>query len=415
MAGFNDDVYKLASTDEVLGNDVALTALKNFAVSVNKGEMRKPLLVHGPSGTGKSALISMLAKENGWDILELNASDNRDEESIKRLIAASAIPKTIMGNRKIIVFDEIDELASRFDKGASSGINTLIAKSRTPIVFIANNMWDKRITFLRGKVEEVKFKKLEHATIKRVLERVARSAKLNVSQEIIDTIATRSKGDARSAINDICVLDGAVPESVEILGWRDRKTEIFEVLDKIFMSNTVTAPLIAIASSDVSIDMMINWVEENIPKRYTEKGDMKRAFDSLSTASTFFNRASRSQYYTYWRYANFFMASGVAMAKTNYPSTLSRYEFPKKIKEMSLSKQDRGSAKTIAQKMSSRIHTGAKKIAANEIPTMVRQIARALSDGEKEDEIIQFLQSAYDLDKSESEYLIERAQSPVKH
>ena len=409
MAGFDNGVYKLESLAEVLGNDTALTHLRHFALSVNKGEKRKPLLLHGPSGTGKSASITLLAKENGWSVLELNASDNRDDESIKRLLAASAIPKTILGQRKIIVFDEIDELAAKFDKGASSAINTLINKSNTPLVFIANNMWDKRIMFLRGKVDEVKFLKVEQAIIKRILERTAKKFEIKSSDRIIDAISTRSKGDVRSAINDLCVLDGATEQHMDVLGWRDRKTEIFDVMDKIFFSNTIVPPLIAIGNSDVTVDMLISWVEENIPNRYTQKEDLKRAFDSLALASTYFSRASRSQYYTYWRYTNFFMSSGVTMSKSVYPSTRLRYEFPKKIKELSKSKGERGSTKAIAQKLQYRIHSSGKKIANNEMKIIIMGIAKAAAEGTKESEIISFLESTYNLEKSECEYLVEAA------
>ncbi len=409
MAGFNDEVYRLHSLDEILGNDEALSRLRAFARAVNGGARPKPILIHGPPGTGKSAAVALLARENQWEVLELNASNNRDEKSIRALLASSQIPRNLFGKRKIILFDEIEELTAKFDKGASSAINALIGGSQTPIIFIANNMWDKRIAFLRGKADDIRFKKVDQQTIRKVLERTARRTGGTTDPKMMDSIAVRSRGDVRGSLNDMCVMDGAAPECLEVLGWRDRKTEIFDVLDKIFMSNTVVPPLIAIANSDVSIDMLMSWVEENIPNRYTHARDLGRAFDSLALASKFYSRAARAQYYTYWRYANFFTSSGIALAKSVYPSTRARYAFPMKIKALGASKSERLSLKGIAQKMQYRIHSSAKKIAKNEIFIIMRGIAKAQAEGVDDKAIREFLESSFSMEKAECDYLMERA------
>src|SRR5271157_4589667 len=155
MMGEQYDLYRVSSLKEILGNDEAISKLERFSNDVDEGKRRQPLLLFGPSGTGKTTSVHTLAKSCNWNVVELNASDYRDKEAIEKKLAAASMSRTLFHVRNLILFDEIDELAPRFDKGAGSAISSLITNSRNPIIFIANDMWDQSISFLRGKVEAV--------------------------------------------------------------------------------------------------------------------------------------------------------------------------------------------------------------------------------------------------------------------
>ena len=143
------------SIDEVAGNPAAIDFVRRFGADIESGRARKPLMIYGPSGTGKTLLAHMLAKAMGWNLVEMSAADYRDGESITRLLHAAAVSRSIFGARNMILLDEIDDLAGRFDAGAASAITALIEKSRNPIVFTANDMWDQSISFLRARAEPV--------------------------------------------------------------------------------------------------------------------------------------------------------------------------------------------------------------------------------------------------------------------
>jgi len=395
--------------DEILGNEEAIAQLKQYATDIDNRVRRKPILISGPCGTGKSASARLIAEQHGWNIVELNASDYRDKESIDTLLVAASQARTIFGKTNLILLDEIDELAPRFDKGANTAIANLLKNAKSPIIFIANNRWERNISFLRNSVDNIDFKKLTSLTIARILERFVKKNKLNVEKEIIDAIATRSNGDARSALNDIAVLDNAGKDSSEIIGMRDRKADIFTTLDKIFLSNTYSAPIAAAANSDVENDMLIKWIDESLPKRYANREDLAEGYNMLSMASIFASRASRSQYYTYWRYMNAYMTSGIALSKKSYPDRTKRYTFPKTIMDLSQSKERRSTRVEIARKLRKRLHLNLARIIKLEMPIMATMAKEAIDL--KKEEAYDFFMTKFGLEQKEVDWLVDNLQS----
>ena len=397
--------YELNDLREIVGNAAGIKSMMIFAEGTNIGKKKAPLLISGPSGTGKTAAVQLLAKKYNWSIIELNASDNRSMEEISKL-AVAAGTRNIFGRKNLLFFDEIDELMPKFDKGAEAAISKLISSSRMPIIFTANSMWSKGISFLRGKVENIEFKALSENEIKAVLnelvERLSLDKEFGPQGQAISSIAKICKGDARSAINDFFAMLGSSSDEVYEIGIRDRKSNIFESLDKIFSARTVTAPIVAAANVDVDNRMLLNWIDQNIPNRYMSIGDKYRAFNMLSKASTFYTRAMRSQYYTYWRYMNVMMSSGVALSKEGYPSMTKRYEFPKVILELAGSKDERNMKSAIAEKLKKVIHTSRKRIINEEM----KLVASIMRNG-KNDEAANTMENALKLDQKEIKWLKE--------
>ncbi len=403
------NLYDVESLDHVLGNEHAVKRMRDFCGEVNRGSGRSPLLIFGPPGTGKTAAVHLLAKEFGWNIIELNASDYRDRETIESRLLSAATSRSLFGGKNLILLDEIDEIAAGFDKGAGVAIGNLIGKSKNPIIFIANDMWDQSITFLRGKVEAVEFRRIMPDTIQRVLTNLCRRFSLAANKTAIEMIANRANGDVRGAINDMSVIIGAGDddEVTEVLGLRDRKIDVFNVLDKIFMNKTISASLRAVTSTDLTNDMLIKWIDENIPKKYRSSGEMNSAFDALAYATVFSTRAMRSQYYTYWRYMNVLMSSGVALAKTSYPNSGVGYSFPKVIKELSLSKGARNQNRTIAAKLQRNFHSSVRSIMRNEMRMLSQMMAKSIKENaDSESEIREYLMATYLLDEKEIDYML---------
>ena len=392
-----------------VGNQFAIAALRAYARAVSNGEKRRPVMLVGPPGTGKSLAARIVARENRWNTVELNAGDYRDQESINSLLGAASQARTIFGTRNMILLDEIDELAPKFDRGASSAISNLIKASKNPIIFIANDRWNQSITFLREAVDYIEFTKLTAQDIAAILSDYVSRNDIDVSKEMVDLVANRANGDARCAINDITVLDGANPEVADIVGLRDKKVDIFKTLDGIFFSNTYSAPMAAVTRSDVDNDMLLAWLDENLPKRYRDGRDLDRAYAMLSEATRYFNNATRKQYYTYWRYMNVLMSSGIALSKESYPDRTTRYTFPKRISELSRSKEARSKGKEIAEKLQRRIHTDRARIMKTEMPMIARMAKIAANEGaESKERTYEFFEARYGLDRKEMDWLSEK-------
>jgi len=408
--GAEYDMYRVDSVDEILGNEHPVSKIRAFCRDVEKGIRRTPLIVYGPSGIGKTAAVHLLAREFGWNIVELNASDYRDKEMIEERLLSAATSRSLFGKRNLILLDEIDELASGFDKGAGAAISNLVSVSRNPIIAIANDMWDQSISFLRGKVDPIEFRRVPADTVQRALMNLCRKRNLKINQSAIEIISNRANGDVRSAINDMSAIIGTGEEEelTDVIGLRDRKTDIFNTLDRIFMTNTISSSMRAAMNTDLNNDMLIKWIDENIPKKYRSSGEMMRAFDSLALASLFASRATRSQYYTYWRYMNVLMSGGVALSKTHYPSSGIGYSFPKVIKELSMSKGSRGQEREIAEKLQHSFHSSTRKIIREEMRMIARIALKSIRDKRmSEEEVRDELANYYALEAKEIDYMLQ--------
>mgnify|MGYP001033471261 FL=1 len=76
--------YRPQTLDQVIGNPTAVNSLRAWARSWEKGtpEVRVAIL-RGPPGVGKTTSAEALAREMGWSIVEMNASDQRTGKAIE--------------------------------------------------------------------------------------------------------------------------------------------------------------------------------------------------------------------------------------------------------------------------------------------------------------------------------------------
>lgn len=115
-------------------------------VSRNKGdedegrEMRKILLIHGPPGLGKTTLAHVAAKQAGYEVVEVNASDERSavvvqgrvrdilsNEGVKSMgMKAGGSTCVALGKPVCLVVDEIDGVTGGGASGEGGFVKALI-------------------------------------------------------------------------------------------------------------------------------------------------------------------------------------------------------------------------------------------------------------------------------------------------
>lgn len=394
------DKYSPTTINGIVGNSTAMNRLLALAAEVQEGKRTRPVMLCGPSGVGKTAAAHALAYSNGFELVELSASDYRDSETITKRILPLSTTQGLFSKKCLIVFDEIDELSSRFDSGCEAAISKLIRQSRHPIIFIANDYWNRKVSFLRDVVEKVEFKRPSSDQVMALLERVVARENANVSKEILSELSKRSNGDIRAALNDLEAMVGSGPELLEYLGMRDRKSEIFKVLDRIFLSSSFDSARNAMASTDVDLDMVINWIAQNIPNRYLSKMSLSEAYESLSRASMFNEKASRTSYYGYLRYSSILASSGVALASNGNVTMLTTYTFPSRIRQLSRTKKGRDVMNIIALKLAIQFHANRKTVIGDHIPLLNTMINKSIGVYGQE-KVYEFMENKYKLEKGE--------------
>lgn len=78
--------YRPRSLSEVLGSDTNVAAMTAWAREWQSGRIpeKRALVMTGPPGVGKTSAAEALARDFGWSIIEFNASENRNADSLRR-------------------------------------------------------------------------------------------------------------------------------------------------------------------------------------------------------------------------------------------------------------------------------------------------------------------------------------------
>ncbi|WP_456454074.1 replication factor C large subunit [Thermococcus sp.] len=328
---------------------------------------KKALLLAGPPGSGKTSTVYALANDYGFEVIELNASDERTLEKIKRYIGAAYTLDVFGRRRKLIFLDEADNMES---SGARE-IAKLIERAQNPIIMAANYYW-KVPREIRNKAVIVEYKRLTRRDIQTALYRILKVEGIFVPKEIIAEIARRASGDLRAAINDLqTVVSGGVEDAAEVLAYRDVEKSVFQVLGTIFATDNVKKARMASWNLDMMPNELLLWIDENIPYVYPKPEDIAAAYEALSRADIYLARAQRTGNYGLWKYATDMMSAGVAVAGVKKKGFL-RFYPPKTIKLLTESKEERSLRDSILRKIMKEMHMA--KLEAIETMRIFRSI-----------------------------------------
>jgi len=340
--------YKPKSLKEIFGHDKQIQELKKYILQ------KKPILIYGVTGIGKTAAIYALANDLGYELLEINTSDLRNKEQIDNIIKNNLQQKSLFQKEKIVLIDEVDGINSS-DRGGLQELIKLFENAEYPIVLIANNPWDSKFKTLRQKCKLIEFKKLSDEIILNILNNINKKEKLNVSLELLNDISKNSRGDLRSAILDL-ELAKINNKNIDL---REKKETIFNVLKQIFNKKEINARIFD--NLDENLDETMLWLEENIPREYNNE-ELDKAFNSLSKADVFRGRIRRWQYYRFLVYQSLLMSAGVSLAKDKENNNHTNYQRTSRILKIWIMNMKNAKRKEFIKELAPNLHMSPKKL-----------------------------------------------------
>src|SRR3989344_3254321 len=172
--------------------------IKNFKI-----QKKKALLIYGPTGTGKTSHVYTIANELNLEILELNASDFRNSDSIKSIVGSASKQQSLFFKSKIILIDEVDGISGQQDRGGLQALIEVIEESSFPIIITSNDIEIEKLSSLLRKVNLLEFKPVENKTIYKILRDICDNEKINYEETDLVEISENINGDLRAAMLDL--------------------------------------------------------------------------------------------------------------------------------------------------------------------------------------------------------------------
>jgi replication factor C large subunit len=332
--------YRPKKIEEMIGNEdcrnVACLWLKKWKPGA------KAMLLMGPPGTGKTTLATLLAKQFGMNIVELNASDTRTKDKLDKKIGEAIRTVNLFGERSLIFLDEVDGLLGRSDYGGVEFIKEAVKLTQNPIIMAANDRDADEIKKLGSVCVALTFKPPPPREVEIYLRRIARLEKAEVSDEDIVAFVTSAGGDLRHAINSL-----QSGNTIASGGFKDRSSAVGEAFEAFFDSADPAAALVALRSVSLPPIEKVRELYRCLVRSSLPPEKLSDALEVLSRADVLMGKIMKNQEWRLLRYLDNMLAQellpiirsqNVRYATDDLPfSTLLRiWNDSKKIKEISL-------------------------------------------------------------------------------
>lgn len=316
--------YRPEKIAEVLGNEEAKATFVEWLK--NKRHAKKAVLLYGPPGVGKTALVNAAANEFGYKIIEMNASDTRTEKAINKIagpatffIGLDKFSTASKGN--LLFLDEVDGVAGKEDRGGIGAIVKIVEESRIPVIMAANDTDLEKIRPLKKVSTLIRFQQVRLPLIITMLRRICAIEHVEAEYEALERIAENSKGDVRSAINDLQSLSEPnrvlTLQDTLALSSRNKDINMDETLRGFFSTKSFAEAATMLSRSNVDYDDFLLSVSDNLPRRYDNPEELAEAYDFVSRADVFRGRIGTE----HWHLLRYFfndMAKAAAVSPESY-------------------------------------------------------------------------------------------------
>jgi replication factor C large subunit len=367
--------YRPKKIDDIVGNDEAKALFLEWLK--NKRHMKKAVLLFGLPGVGKTALVNAASREIGFTVIEMNASDTRSEKAINA-IAKPATSYRSLDNfsdstntgGNVLFLDEVDGIAGNEDRGGVGAIIKIIEESLVPVIMAANDPDIDKLRPLKKVCLLIRFQQVRIPLIIALLQKICLLEHIRADFEALERIAQNSKGDVRSAINDLQSLSEQnhtlTLQDTLMLSSRNRDISMDETLRSFFTAESIAQVSSLLMYSSVDYDEFLLSVGDNLPKRYTNSTELAKAYNFVSHADVFRGRIGTEN----WHLLKYFYNSLSQAAAVN-PQSYRSFSFitpPIRIITLFWTKGKRSMLNAICGKIGLQCHVSVEKAKQDFVP-----------------------------------------------
>ncbi|MCV0372385.1 MAG: AAA family ATPase [Nitrosarchaeum sp.] len=190
--------HRPQNVSDMIGNEESRAAIMEWFAKWKKGT--KPILLVGPPGIGKTTIAYLTAKQFGYDMIGLNASDVRSKSRINEILSPVLGNVSVLGTPMIFV-DEVDGIHGRGDYGGAEALIQILKEPTVPIVLAANSDSSEKMKSIKKVVKTIYFKPIPPRLLRVYLQNILKKEAAKLSPGSLIKVIDKSHGDIRSMIN----------------------------------------------------------------------------------------------------------------------------------------------------------------------------------------------------------------------
>ncbi|MEE9242066.1 MAG: AAA family ATPase [Nitrosopumilaceae archaeon] len=288
--------YRPQMIADMVGNEDARTKFVEWFAKWKKGT--KPLLLVGPPGIGKTTLAILAAKQFGYDMISLNASDIRNKKRIQEILSPVLGTSSLFGSPMIFV-DEVDGIYGRADYGGAEALIQILKEPTVPIILAANSETSSKMKGIKKAVKTIHLRPLPPRMLLLYLNKILQKEDGKISPGTLIKIITQSRGDLRSMINTTqAFVTGFEPPTEKSFESLDVETAV----NAFFKANSENEARTVLYSLRIDPREKINAFYSSVITSSITKEQMAKMLQVLSEADGLYGKIMRTQEWRLLRY-----------------------------------------------------------------------------------------------------------------
>ncbi|MGI0010120.1 MAG: AAA family ATPase [Nitrosopumilaceae archaeon] len=288
--------YRPKNLLDLIGNEEAKVSIIEWFVKWLKGT--KPILLVGSPGTGKTTLATLCAKQFGYDLIGLNASDMRNKQRIQELLTPVLGNSNLLGKPMIFV-DEVDGIHGRSDYGGVEALIDILKEPTVPIVLAANSDRSDKMKSIKKVTKTILLKPIPPRLLRLYLESILKKEDTSLSVGTLLKLVVESRGDIRSMLNSAqSLVTGFEPQTEKSF----QSVDVEEAVNAFFKAKSIDEARAILYSLRIDPREKIQAFYSSIITSDLSKDDMQKMLRVISEADLIYGKIMKTQEWKLLRY-----------------------------------------------------------------------------------------------------------------
>ena len=326
----------------------------------------KVCLISGPPGLGKTTLAHIIAKHAGYNIIEMNASDDRSADAFKQNIESVTQSRGSVNQSEnaykpsCLIIDEIDGAPQNSIQVLIDHVNEKVKNKKNcastgptmlrPIICICNDLYSPALKNLRPISIVFQCPNIATQRLAERLNTVCMISSINAEIGGLVALCEKTRNDIRSSLNTLQFLSSRTERITSKLineltiGHKDCEKSIYEIMNEIFFTtpnnkkslvnieNSSKFTLIQNMCQNCDTDKLFQALFENflnVKFRDNNFQSVAKANEWLMYCDTFNKQVREKQDYFLYRYMMYMPVAFYKLFSTSSaPNPKNRLKYP---------------------------------------------------------------------------------------